>query len=86
LPANQRQGIGSALIREGLLRLRGRGAQGCCLVGHPDYYRRFGFQNVRGLGHPGVPDEVFFALAFDSRIPRGTVEFHEAFKTEGQRT
>ncbi|MGW8181000.1 MAG: GNAT family N-acetyltransferase, partial [bacterium] len=32
LPAYQRQGIGKALIREGLSRLKGMNAQGCCLV------------------------------------------------------
>ncbi len=84
LPDYQRQGIGSALILEGLSRLKSFGARGCCLVGHPDYYRRFGFQNIRGLVHPGVPEEVFFALVFDGRIPQGLVEFHEAFKADGQ--
>ena len=61
LPAYQRQGIGGALIQEGLARLKGLGARGCCLVGHPAYYQRFGFQNPRGLGHEGVPEDVFFA-------------------------
>jgi putative acetyltransferase len=80
LPECQRQGIGRALIREGLSRLKGMGASGCCLVGHPDYSRRFGFQNLRGLVHPGVPEEVFLALVFDGRIPQGIVEFHEGFR------
>ena len=84
LPDYQRQGIGSALILEGLSRLKGFGARGCCLVGHPDYYRRFGFQNIRGLVHAGVPEEVFLALVFDGRIPQGMVEFHEGFKADGQ--
>jgi putative acetyltransferase len=84
LPAYQRQGIGKALIREGLSRLQAMNAQGCCLVGHPDYYRKFGFKNVPGLVHEGVPQEVFFALSFDGHIPRGTVTFHEGFKAEGQ--
>jgi putative acetyltransferase len=60
-------------------------ARGCCLVGHPDYYRKFGFRNVPGLVLEGVPQEVFFALSFDGRIPQGTVTFHEAFKADGQR-
>ena len=47
LPAYQRQGVGKALIREGLARLKAMDAQGCCLVGHPDYYRKFGFINKR---------------------------------------
>ena len=84
LPEYQRQGIGKALIREGLSRLKGMNAQGCCLVGHPDYYRRFGFKNIPGLGLDGVPPEVFFALSFDGHIPQGAVAFHDGFKADGQ--
>ncbi|HEX8948386.1 MAG TPA: N-acetyltransferase [Dissulfurispiraceae bacterium] len=80
LPEYQRQGIGKALIREGLSRLRDLHAQGCCLVGHPDYYRKFGFENMPGLVLEGVPQEFFFALSFDGHTPQGTVTFHEAFK------
>lgn len=79
LPACQRQGIGQALIREGLSRLASGGARGCCLVGHPEYYPRFGFRNVPGLGLEGVPPEVFFALSFDGRYPQGAVTFQETF-------
>ena len=84
LPAYQRQGIGKALIQEGLSRLKDVNAQGCCLVGHPDYYRKFGFSNMSGLVHEGVPQEVFFALSFDGHTPQGTVAFHEGFKADGQ--
>jgi putative acetyltransferase len=80
----QRQGIGKALIREGLSRLKDMNAQGCCLVGHPDYYRKFGFKNLPGLVHEGVPPEVFFALPFDGHTPQGTVTFHDGFKADGQ--
>jgi putative acetyltransferase len=84
LPVYQRQGIGKALIKEGLSRLKDMNARGCCLVGHPDYYRKFGFKNVSGLVHEGVPQEVFFALSFDGHTPQGTVTFHEGFKADGQ--
>jgi putative acetyltransferase len=84
LPAYQRQGVGKALIREGLSRLKDMNAQGCCLVGHPDYYRKFGFKNMSGLVHEGVPQEVFFALSFDGHTPQGSVAFHEGFKADGQ--
>jgi putative acetyltransferase len=83
LPAYQRQGIGKALIQEGLARLRGMNARGCCLVGHPDYYRKFGFRNMPELVLEGVPQEVFFALSFDGRIPHGTVTFHDGFMANG---
>ena len=84
LPEHQRQGIGKALIEAGLERLKALGARGCCLVGHPGYYRKFGFENAPGLVVEGVPPEVFFALSFDGRIPQGTVVFHEAFKADGR--
>jgi len=84
LPAYQRQGVGKALIREGLARLKAMNAQGCCLVGHPDYYRKFGFINMPGLVLEGVPQEVFFALSFGGHTPQGTVAFHEGFKADGQ--
>jgi putative acetyltransferase len=84
LPEHQRKGIGNALIREGLARLKDLNAQGCCLVGHPDYYRKFGFKNVSGLVHEGVPQEVFFALSFDGHIPQGTIAFHEGFRADGR--
>jgi putative acetyltransferase len=84
LPECQRKGIGHALIQEGISRLKGLGARGCCLVGHPQYYRLFGFQNIPGLVHEGVPEEVFFTLFLDGHIPQGTVEFHVGFKADGQ--
>jgi putative acetyltransferase len=83
LPEYQRQGIGKALIEEGLKRLINMSAQGCCLVGHPEYYKKFGFKNELGLVCEGVPQEVFFALSFDGHIPQGTVTFHEGFKANG---
>jgi putative acetyltransferase len=84
LPEHQRQGIGKALIKEGLTRLKDINAQGCCLVGHPDYYRKFGFRNMSGLVLEGVPLEVFFALSFHGHIPQGAVTFHAGFKADGR--
>ena len=71
MPEFQRQGIGKALIEEGLSRLKEMNARGCCLVGHPEYYRKFGFNNVSDLVCEGVPQEVFFALSFDGHVPHG---------------
>lgn len=79
LPEYQRQGIGKALIAEGLARLQEMGARGCCLVGHPDYYGKVGFIHPDGLSHEGVPPEVFFAISFDGIYPQGTITFHEGF-------
>lgn len=84
LPPLHRRGIGQALIREGLSRLKALGARGCCLVGHPDYYKRFGFEPIPGFTYEGVPPQFFVALPFDSHAPQGAVEFHEAFKADGR--
>jgi putative acetyltransferase len=79
LPEHRRQGIGAALVREGLARLRSLGARGCCLVGHPDYYRRLGFENPPTLRLDGVPPEVFLATTFTGRWPAAAVTFNDAF-------
>jgi putative acetyltransferase len=84
LPEYQRQSIGKALISEGLSRLKALNAQGCCLVGHPGYYTKFGFKNIPALVYEGVPPEVFFALPFSEHISQGTVTFHESFQADGQ--
>jgi len=79
LPDYQRQGIGKALIGEGLSMLKETGARGCALVGDPNYYSRFGFRNIPELIYEGVPQEVFLALPFSEAVPQGTVVFHEGF-------
>jgi len=84
LPEHQKKGIGKSLILKGISCLKGLNAKGCCLVGHPDYYRKLGFKNVSGLVHEGVPQQVFLAMSFDGQIPQGTVNFHDGFKADGQ--
>jgi putative acetyltransferase len=79
LPEYQRQGLGTALIKEGLSRLKDLEAAGCCVVGHPEYYKRFGFENVSDLFVEGVPQEAFFVQVFRGSTPSGTVTFHEGF-------
>lgn len=74
LPECQRRGIGKAVVREGLARIKAMNAQGCCLVGHPDYYKKSGFRNVSGFAHEWVPQEVFLVLPF-----------HEALKADGRK-
>lgn len=83
LPDYQKQGIGKALIREGLRLLRASGARGCVLVGDPRYYERFGFRNLPDLILEGVPKENFLALPFEEDNTRGVVVFHEGFSAKG---
>ena len=82
LPSYQKQGIGKALINEGLSILKAMGGQGCALVGPPDYYEKFGFKNYPEMIHEGIPQEVFLVLPFNDNTPEGIVSFHEAFKAE----
>lgn len=84
LPTHQREGIGKRLIEEGFLRLKKCKAQGCCLVGHPEYYQKFGFKNEPALICEGVPSNVFFAISFSGYVPNAIVRFHEAFTADGQ--
>ena len=67
LPEYQRQVIGKALIREGQSRLKNMNARGCCLVGHPEYYRKFGFKNMPGQMLEGVPPQIYEPII--SRAP-----------------
>jgi putative acetyltransferase len=79
LPEYQKQGIGKSLINEGLSSLKELNGQGCALVGDPNYYKQFGFRNLPELVHEGIPQEVFLALPFNEKVPKGTVVFHEGF-------
>ncbi len=79
LPERQKQGIGSTLMRAGLDRLRALGSKGCVLVGHPDYYRRFGFANTAEMFVPDAPPEVFMAVCLEGAMPKGEVKFDAAF-------
>src|SRR4030042_5939798 len=59
-PDFQNRGIGSALVRQGLEICRGLGPAVVVVVGHPDYYPRFGFTSARAKGLEAffpVPDE-----------------------------
>ena len=65
----QRQGIGSALVAEGTRRLRAAGVPFVIVIGHPEYYPRFGFEPASRHGvrcqWPEVPDEAFMLLVLD---------------------
>ncbi|HAR41351.1 MAG TPA: GNAT family N-acetyltransferase [Bdellovibrionales bacterium] len=79
LPDLQKQGVGKALVIEGLSKLKRTGMQGCALVGDPEYYKRFGFRNNPDLIHEGIPQEYFLVLPLGKTTPRGVVKFHEGF-------
>lgn len=84
-PELQRQGIGSLLVRAGLERCGAAGFDGVVVVGHPEYYLRFGFVPARQFGlrcEYDVPSEVFMALELPGRSlagASGLVRYHAAF-------
>jgi putative acetyltransferase len=68
LPEYQRQGIGSKLIEAGIQKLKDAGCPFIIVVGHADYYPRFGFRPASEHGIKcewNVPDNVFMLLVLD---------------------
>ncbi len=87
-PGRQRQGIGSALVRESLRLADERGEPLVLVLGHPWYYPRFGFRRASELGlappDPAIPDDAWMAVplgAYDPAI-RGRVAFPAAYADE----
>ena len=66
LPPLQRQGIGSRLVEEGLTRMRSAGCTFVVVLGHHEYYPRFGFERASKYSvrcqWEGVPDEAFMIM------------------------
>jgi len=74
LPELQRKGIGSKLIEFGNMQLRERGCPFIVVVGHPEYYPRFGFRPASDYGircEWDVPDNVFMVLVLDESKMKG---------------
>ena len=78
-PGFQRQGIGRRLIRAGIAGLQERGAAGCIVVGDTHYYSQFGFVSAPERAPAGAPAEHFMVLRLGGPMPKGRVEFHQAF-------
>ncbi|HLQ38587.1 MAG TPA: N-acetyltransferase [Planctomycetota bacterium] len=82
-PAHQRCGIGSALVRDGLATCRREGHAFVVVLGHPEYYPRFGFRraSTAGLGNEYGADEAFmvFELQPGSLPATGLVRYGAEF-------
>ena len=78
-PEYQRKGVGSALVHDGLSKMRESDAKGIVLVGDPAYYKRFGFRQGTTLTFHEVPAENFLVLPLKLDEPEGEVSFHAAF-------
>lgn len=86
LPAHQRKGIGSRLVRHALDHLRQSGCPFVIVLGHPEYYPRFGFEPASRYGlvsqWEGVPDAAFMVAVLDpDALPKegGTARYRDEF-------
>lgn len=84
-PGHQRGGIGSRLVEAGLADLRARGCPYVIVLGHAEYYPRFGFERASAHGIRckwDVPDDVFMILKLDpSKLEgiTGTAHYRDEF-------
>lgn len=88
LPEYQRQGIGSELIRTGIARLKSKGCPFIIVLGHAEYYPRFGFKPASRYGIRSewdAPDDAFMILVLNESeiqditgVARYQPEFAEA--------
>ncbi len=86
LLAHQRKGIGSQLVRHGLEHLRQSDCPFVIVVGHPEYYPRFGFERASKYRlvtqWERVPDEAFMVVVFNGEaLPKagGTARYRDEF-------
>ena len=82
---HQRKGIGSALVRAGLAQCEQLGIAAAVVLGHPEYYPRFGFAASSKFGIDSeydVPEGVFMAIELQPNALSGItgrVKYHAAF-------
>ena len=84
-PSRQRKGVGSALVRAGLNECKQLRCGAVVVLGHPEYYPRFGFVPSRhfeiGCEYQ-VPEDVFMVLELQPGFlqgARGIIKYHPAF-------
>ena len=86
LPKQQRKGVGSALVRAGLEESKELEFGAVVLVGHPEFYPRFGFRPASRFELAcefEVPEEAFMALELQPGFladVSGTIKYHPAFR------
>ncbi|MEP5763365.1 MAG: N-acetyltransferase [Halieaceae bacterium] len=85
VPEHQGKGVGAALVASGLELCREQGVAAVVVLGHADYYPRFGFVPASSYGISSdfeVPDEAFMALELNEGAladRAGRIRYHPAF-------
>jgi putative acetyltransferase len=87
LPEHQRQGIGTRLIDTANQKIKDAGYPFIIVVGHAEYYPRFGFRPAGKYGIKcewDVPEEVFMVLMLDAAKMQGVAglaKYRDEFST-----
>ena len=89
-PDHQRRGVGTALVETGLKQLAAAKCPFVVVIGHPQYYPRFGFVPAAdyGIAHgfAGIPQSVLFIRFFDSdialKIRNGILHYRHEFGSQ----
>jgi putative acetyltransferase len=86
LPEFQRQGVGSELVKAGIEMLKKSACPFIIVLGHPEYYPRFGFEpasryRIRSQWED-VPDNAFMILWLDKTVmdpASGVAKYRDEF-------
>ncbi len=81
-PEHQCTGVGTAVIEALLAEAARRGEAFAVVLGHAEYYPRFGFTPASGFGitlHVEVPDEALMAMSLAGEVPAGALAFAPEF-------
>jgi putative acetyltransferase len=84
-PGEQRSGVGTLLVNAGLRRCREAGSGAVCVLGHPEFYPRFGFRPATHwqiTSEYDVPADVFMLAELQPgylRDYRGVIRYAAAF-------
>ncbi len=87
-PKYQNKDIGSTLAKAGIELCKSEGIDAIVVLGHPNYYPKFGFEPSVKYGIKSeyeIPDEVFMVLELKNNAlidKQGAIKYNEAFNTE----
>ncbi|MEW6323455.1 MAG: N-acetyltransferase [Acidobacteriota bacterium] len=83
-PDHQHRGIGSRLVEQGIERLRRDGCPFIVVIGHPEFYPRFGFEPAGAMGLQcewEVPADAFMVAVLNPEV-RGALAGVATYRPE----